>query len=1403
MPNYYKDYFEIDENYFPVIDQHSIASGAKWEDTFPHETVVGLFKRMERMLARASNNDKHGIWIEGAYGTGKSRVAWTMKNLLDRPAKELNAYFDRYEPLRKQPDLRKKLLAHKEGRIVTAMRFSSNEILSDRDLVRAVFDSLSEALSKAGLNPLVGKSLKGSIVKYLSGGPEKEYFGKLLQMPEYRGLGSLAGKSVDDIVAQLSNGAKESDALVRDLTRIAEERGVTGLAMSVDDLAGWITEVVEANGISALVLFWDEFSDYFKSNRNVLGGFQNLAALSKNVPFYFVIVTHESSSLIGADQGSRLVLDRFGGSTEKVEIPDTIAFELIRDALKVKESQKDVWADLRADLANRTRTPMKAVRSYAWRSAPGGGDGVLEGILPIHPMAALLLKNISAYFASNQRSMFNFIKDDEGEDLHAFQWFISHFSPDVPDVLGIDSLWDFFYERGHDPNATGTGRGNLALGVRSILDVYPAHATSINEEEKRVLKTVLMMQAMNTVLGESVPLFRVTPENLELAFAGIEGLEDRKATNLARLSLCRKEILYEAPTPQGGTEFKARTTVLGGENAEAIKREFRGVKTASLVQDGRLKDALPLKAAQQFRFDVETATAADFTMVANKAAAKYRSDGWLIPVVICFARNDEEGTKLHEAVLSCVNHANNVYKNVVFLDATQNTMPNEQFERWVDYMATAKALRNQDKTQKERNESDAGRILDDWRNSFANGPFTVYWENAKSGVVRTGAQQVLDTLSEIASRKFPLSFDTVAGATNNQFTDGRLKASAADGIKAAANGYAPERFVNAALGAARSTADYWTNGATEQLPVSKLKKAVDSKISKALRKDGRIEIKEVFQELVSLGFMPCNLYAYLAGFLLKEYASETYRWGDDIAPGGPMSAEKLAELLDAAIKDVEHPNSRYKPMFLQLMTPDQKAFTKFAAGVFGVSDDLSIEQWTKRVRAELGNLGYPLWCLAPSSDGLARPLLEKLAAFANPANTGENASKIAGETGKLSTSTPGAGEAVKASLARDEAERAMRKYLEGFEDGEVLAAAAAAGAENPVADARRIFTAGDGTWLWNEDVGKDQLRKLARDYRIVEAGNAAMGTGCRSLADSVTEWREKAKALRIPYADIVAKKPSLKPIFAGVREMERTGDLPHEKRDAFLEALKSEATELRDLFGAGAKALFKDAYAPHLSGLGDEEIGRIRAHLPVDSFGMDKNAYLAEVVAQADKERKQQARYRLEQFWQEKTGSRDARDWSRMKKTPALAMFPVAEETDARRALDALDRTEAKEADVAFALQWFAAREVALARMSEQAAIDEAFRERVVQPFASVLPDLAAVRAKLDAEAGEPEGWLGDAARRVVETAAEAAYATTGRQKVLERIDKMGPDDLRTWLQRLVSGNMRVGAAILDEREDD
>ena len=139
--NKYSEYFDIDQEYFPEVNESSIKAGIDWQKTFPHKTFVDLLKATERMLARSTNSDKKGIWIEGAYGTGKSLVAWTLKNMLDCSDDKLKAYFAEYEALQKEPDLRDKLLGHKQGKIITAYRYSSSSIDGDRALIMAVYEA--------------------------------------------------------------------------------------------------------------------------------------------------------------------------------------------------------------------------------------------------------------------------------------------------------------------------------------------------------------------------------------------------------------------------------------------------------------------------------------------------------------------------------------------------------------------------------------------------------------------------------------------------------------------------------------------------------------------------------------------------------------------------------------------------------------------------------------------------------------------------------------------------------------------------------------------------------------------------------------------------------------------------------------------------------------------------------------------------------------------------------------------------------------------------------------------------------------------------------------------------------------------------------------------------------------
>ena len=109
----YSEYFEIDKNYYPEINPDSVKDpGNKWQYTYPPETFVDLLSSVELMLNRENKELRKGIWVEGSYGTGKSRVIWTLKNLLECSKEEFCSYFDNDE-FKKVPDLKDKLLAQR------------------------------------------------------------------------------------------------------------------------------------------------------------------------------------------------------------------------------------------------------------------------------------------------------------------------------------------------------------------------------------------------------------------------------------------------------------------------------------------------------------------------------------------------------------------------------------------------------------------------------------------------------------------------------------------------------------------------------------------------------------------------------------------------------------------------------------------------------------------------------------------------------------------------------------------------------------------------------------------------------------------------------------------------------------------------------------------------------------------------------------------------------------------------------------------------------------------------------------------------------------------------------------------------------------------------------------------
>ena len=91
----YREYFDIDPEYFPQVNKDIIESQPDlWKKFYPHETFVRLVKDTISILSR---KQKVSLWVEGAYGTGKSHAVLTLKKLLEASEEDTKQYFEKFQ----------------------------------------------------------------------------------------------------------------------------------------------------------------------------------------------------------------------------------------------------------------------------------------------------------------------------------------------------------------------------------------------------------------------------------------------------------------------------------------------------------------------------------------------------------------------------------------------------------------------------------------------------------------------------------------------------------------------------------------------------------------------------------------------------------------------------------------------------------------------------------------------------------------------------------------------------------------------------------------------------------------------------------------------------------------------------------------------------------------------------------------------------------------------------------------------------------------------------------------------------------------------------------------------------------------------------------------------------------
>lgn len=1407
--NTYRHYFNIDPEYFPAVNPDVMQHNPDlWKKFYPHPSFIRLLKDTVAVLSR---KQKLNLWVSGAYGTGKSHAVLTLRHLLDASEEETHDYFNHFGL---DNDLLKKFTAVKdEGKIVTVHRYGSSSINGDNDLFLAIQESIVEALRESGVNDASGQlALKDAVIAYLSDEENKKSFSVYVN-GSYRDL--FGGETVDEILDHLSNYKdKALQGLMGKIFKVANEKQIKAFILDDKRLSSWIKQIISVNNLKAIVFIWDEFTEYFRHNAHSLTGFQTLLELSETTSFYFMLVVHrDPKQLEGLSNDDRKkIIDRFVKPVCIIELPDNTAFRLMGTAMQKSSDPtlRKEWDDeILPDLCERTINSRRTVRDFANIT-----DEELKDILPIHPYSAALLKQISSFFESNQRSMFDFIKNDRGEDVKGFQWFINNFGPldDDNPFLTVDMLWSFFYDMGKD---------GLSPDIRNVLDYYPRLEKTghLDKNEKAVLKAVLLFQAISKSANDSVEIYKPNEKNLTLAFEGTESLDNGKSVQCAD-KLVKDNILYKKKIRNNEVVYSVLTGSMDTTQIEKKKGEFENVSTSSLIQQGELSRCVELPAKLRLRYAVSYTAYSELEKQINQAKEKTETDPNHIYAIVTFARTSNEAANISKKIQ---NHfAKDQNSRIVFIDCSRNTFPEDKFKEWVTDKATAAYYQGTDNDQAEEYAEYARSILADWRNDIGKGNFVLYDSTHLTGEnVNTGETLSVELLS-IDLKRFSCgleSYNVPDPLWSATMLKQGVECGVTEQIKGPYRSGNPNTKLETALKCAWGIPDYWKKSPSEI--ISRIKVYVDSKVKEKLESTGRISISEIYNALKQppYGFLPCNLTAFIIGFVMKEYVNDgNLSWSDEIQ-STELTVDKFKEMVDEVIKLDNTPSPRYREKYLVAMTPEEKAFINTTSIAFKVDKSLcsSMEHTRDQIRQKMKELSFPIWsllCFLDSNEGkdvasqlqtsvdVLKDVLKLFFDIANndPATSGRSDNDIANEIGRISLGSNSLANDLKTVVTNANCQHGMMQYLSQYKSGILPQTASRIKDGGQYINAvRNKFDADAANWVWKKETADEKIDEVITEYEIAAMVSELFGVTCKSYNEAVLNIKERCHTIRIPYQLIKNDIGDWKPLIEGLYNLVKYGNIQDADKPKLLDDLKVYGKSFVG-FLTQQVGYFKKSCASYLGGLNDKEIDDLYRTVSFDSFTKDQPEYLQQLEQIVNEFKKKQGSVQLKEFWKAKTNTETPWVWSGKYRMPILLMLDQNTYADGKRAFSTINSHNPDNDAISKAMSFLNnATDNFWKDLNDAAKRDDAFRKNLLGDKSMMLPDIEKVKDYLSSHiSSEPYEWDRDPLlRKTIDNLALQEYASEGYKQAFAKIDNMNADDVKNYLKGLIKNNMNVGIEII------
>ena len=1392
MPTmFYKDYFTVNEDYAPCMTRDAINRNARtWLGFYPHTTFVSLLKQLLESL----DGGHRSLWLVGPYGTGKSHAALVLQKL----------FMDDESRVREWLQLRSKLVAPEVANALMKQRHEKTLVVFDSGtagihtpeqfLVRiqnAVIDDLKgRGCSIPAMGDLEVILLRVAEEEVLFFRKRDELQGQLTHLTSDI-------RSAADLKKRLENRGLVS-GLLNDVMTVLRARSIY-LNLSAANLVKWVGDALAANGISKMVFIWDEFSTYLEQNRNELKTFEEVAEAAQEGRFFFMPVTHMNLTayMAAGSDSARKANDRFKFC--QLDMPTNTALLLAADAIKEtnaawKSERDQLWHDIRG-----------VVQNYMAGHDPDcqANPEAFKGILPIHPMAAFVLKFLSTAVGSNQRSMFNYLKGEVGTS--EFQTFIAEGGPDVQgrQFLTVDYLWRYFIER-----------SDLGLNhdVSDVKAEFAAKSPSLDGIEQRVFKTVLLYILLGRLthrVGNA--LIQPTVENVVRAFEGDGFVNNVRAI----LDDLQKKHCFSIINGRCET-FRA-----SGDNEDLRKKVAQyelQFNEQFLVPKAQPKLASKVNTFKdKLHFEVRAASPDKALTVCQKQKEAFGVNGNKVLLQFILAKDQEQQLSVGQRARDLARQMKEY--RMLFVAVPELHFCSLKLTNWKEYVEQlAHKELAADAAAKTNYETQLKLMDGEWLNRLVNNSqkLQVFQPNPNGGDPYVEERQwntLEDLLKKYLANCFESFLDVYSGYNVSCMQEGGhgLQAWAKAGIdRTTAQGAMKNVWI--AFDRNGITADAAWFEANPSHPLAKLREFCKANLNNTLNgTTGTCSIRKmlIYITRAPFGLLYVPYTAFVMGIAMRDWLNnprQQLQWTNG-AMSERLDMAALSEMIEAAVRDAGNNAIRNEKLVCR-MSREEKTFIEKAPAMFGIPriPNATVETTLTEIGNRLEKVSdrAPLWVLPDYVDQCDEPVSEVLREIVGNLCEAEKISskgdqqkrtECVRKVGELVSAHAGVEDILRKYIDTETFAKAFKTYIDKTCPRLSQLAAEVGDATGQYCKAVKDHFATTAAWLWDARNVDDELALVCERYRIISYVQCLLSAQAyMSYADATDRLRKAMYDENKVSIDTLSGDCPFLSSFAALMDNANVAGSIKE----FAALFSAQLDCLRALFFDPAHTVqinvVRKLFAAQVGALGEAECRELYARLSCGAKRTDAD-FRQTALSEIEEYLKTSTATQLAMLWRDRTGASTPDSWAVEHKMPVSVLFVDLQDADAVVRVVAEPSAYQAEALKAAELRL---ENAALVSSEELAS---AFAARFVPTrYAALGLDISALCNELTAKIpGNPNRWTSHGAEvaKVIVAFAHSRYAATFKAQAVNKVRELGDGEVRERLLRLVEENPDIGLQIL------